>query len=185
VFLDLPEFSAKCLQLMRDTVPVLTKMGILWDPAVGSVQLQAVQAAAAALRITLEVVEVGRVAEFDAAFRTIVRSQAGAVLMLSSPLFSANPQLLATLCRQYRLPAINLFPDFAEKGGLMAYGPDLQALFRQAGGLTRKVLQGARPASLPIERPALFQFVVNLGTAKEIGLTIPDAILVRADQVID
>jgi putative tryptophan/tyrosine transport system substrate-binding protein len=185
VFMDLPDFSGKCLQILREAVPTLSNVGILWDPAVGSVQLEAVEKAAAGLGLTLDVFKVARAGEFEAAFRAITQRQARGALMLSSPLFSANSRLLAYLARQTRLPAISLFPEFAEEGGLLAYGPDLQVLFRQAGEMTRKILDGTQPAVLPIERPTHFRLVVNLKTAHAFKLEVSQTLLTRADDVID
>jgi putative tryptophan/tyrosine transport system substrate-binding protein len=185
VFLDLPDFSGKCLQVLREAVPGLSNVGILWDPAVGSVQLEAVGKAAANLDLKLEVFKVARAGEFEGAFSAITQRQARGALMLSSPLFSANSRLLAYLARQNRLPAISLFPEFAEAGGLLAYGPDLQVLFRQAGAMTRKVLNGTAPAILPIERPTHFRLVVNLKTAHAFKLQLSQSLVTRADDVID
>jgi putative ABC transport system substrate-binding protein len=115
----------------------------------------------------------------------MVTSHAAGVLMLSSPLFAANPKVLADLGLRNRLPAINIFPDFAQNGGLIGYGPNLQSLFTQAGVLTRKVLQGASVADLPVERPTRFTLIANLRTARALGLTLPTSILLSADEVIE
>jgi putative tryptophan/tyrosine transport system substrate-binding protein len=185
VFLDLPEFSGKCLQILRDAVPGLASVGILWDPAVGSVQLEAVEKAAAGLGMTLAVFKVAGPTDFDGAIRSMVQRQARGALMLSSPLFSANSRLLAYLVQQNQLPAISLFPEFAEEGGLLAYGPDLQVLFRQAGAMTRRVLDGGRTEILPIERPTHFRLVINLKSARVLKLQLSQALLARADDVIE
>jgi putative tryptophan/tyrosine transport system substrate-binding protein len=185
VFLDLPGFSAKTLQLLREAVPGLSKVAALWLPASGPRQLEAVRSAAAALELTLEVFEVGRPSEFEAAFQAAAKSKASGALMLSAPLFVGNPQILADLALVNRLPAISIFPNFAQKGGLIAYGPDLLELYPQAGVMTRKLLQGASAADLPIERPTRFKLVVNLKTARELGLTMPTSILLSADEVIE
>jgi putative tryptophan/tyrosine transport system substrate-binding protein len=131
------------------------------------------------------VFEVSRVADFEAVFRAMAQSQSAGLLMLSSPLFAGNPRLLSDLALQNRLPAINNFPDFAENGGLIGYGPDLQSLFAQAGVLTRKVLEGAVIGDLPVERPTRFKLVTNLKTARMIGVTMPTSILLLADEVIE
>jgi len=107
------------------------------------------------------------------------------VLVLSSPLFGGNPQLLADLALRRHVPTISLFPDIAREGGLLAYGPDIQGLYRQAGAMGRKVLQGAKPADLPAERPVRFQLIANLKTAKKLGLELPSMLLARADEVIE
>jgi putative ABC transport system substrate-binding protein len=181
IFLDLPEVSVKCLQLLREFVPSLSRVGVLWDPAAGSLQLKAVQAAM--LGVDAVAVPVSRAADLEHAFHSI--RGAGGVLLLSSPLFSGNLQAIAKLALKHRLPAITLFPEFAQNGGLAGYGPELQALFRQAGVMARKVLEGARPADLPVERPSTFQLAVNLKTAALLGVTVPTSILLRANEVIE
>ena len=185
IFLDLPGFNAKSLQLLREAVPALTKVAVFWHPVSGNLQLEAVRKAAVALGIAMEMFEVNRPADFEPAFQAAAKSQCAGVLMLSSPLFGGNPQLLAQLALQNRLPAINIFPDFAQKGGLIGYGPELQKLFTQAGVLVRKVLQGSAVADLPVERPTRFTLVANLLTARALGLTVPTSILLSADEVID
>jgi putative tryptophan/tyrosine transport system substrate-binding protein len=185
IFLDLPGFSAKTLQLLRETVPGTLKVAVLWHPASGSLQLEAVRTAASALNVMLEVFEVSRPADFEGAFQAMAKSQATGVLMLSSPLFADNPRLLADLALRNRLPAINTFPDFAQNGGLIGYGPDLPSLQKQTGLLTRKVMQGASVGDLPIERPTRFKLVANLKTASALGLTLPTSILLSADETIE
>jgi putative ABC transport system substrate-binding protein len=185
IFLDLPGFNAKSLQLLREAVPALTKVAVFWHPVSGNLQLEAVRKSAAALGVGMQMFEVSSPSDFERAFQEAARSQANGVLMLSSPLFGGNPQLLADLALQNRLPAINIFPDFAQKGGLIGYGPELQTLFTQAGVLARKALQGNAVADLPIERPTRFRLVANLVTARSLGLTMPTSILLSADEVIE
>jgi putative ABC transport system substrate-binding protein len=185
IFLDLPSFNAKSLQLLREAVPTLTKVAVFWHPVSGNLQLEAVRKAAIALGIAMEMFEVSRPSDFEPAFQAAARSQSAGVLMLSSPLFGGNPQLLADLALQNRLPAINIYPDFAQKGGLIGYGPELQNLFTQSGVLVRKVLQGNAIADLPVERPTRFKLVANLATARAFGLTVPTSILLSADEVIE
>ena len=172
-------------ELLRDAVSGLSKVAVFWLRASGPRQLEAVRSAAAALELTVEVFEVGRPSEFEAAFQAAAKSKASGVLMLSSPLFSAYPQALADLALINRLPAISIFPDFAQKGGLIAYGPDLLTLYPQASVMTRKLLQGASAADLPIERPTRFKLIANLKTASALGLTLPTSILLSADEVIE
>jgi putative tryptophan/tyrosine transport system substrate-binding protein len=185
IFLDLPELSAKCLQMLRETVPKLAKLGVLWDPATGSVPLQALEKVTGSLSLEMAVQEVRRAGDFEGAFRTIGSAEGTGLLMLPSPLFTSNLQLLADLSLAHRFPAITLFPEFARTGGLLAYGPDLTRLFRQAGALTRKILEGANAAEQPIERPARFQLVVNLKTAEALGVTVATSVLLLADEVIE
>jgi putative ABC transport system substrate-binding protein len=185
IFLDLPGFSAKSLQLLREAVPGATKIGALWHPISGTLQLDAARQAAVALSVELQVFKVNTVADFEAAFRGMAQSQISGLLMLSSPIFSGNPQLLADLAILHRIPAINNFPDFAQKGGLIGYGPELQSLFTQAGILTRKVMEGAAISDLPVERPTRFKLITNLKTARLLGVTMPTSILLLADEVIE
>jgi putative ABC transport system substrate-binding protein len=183
VFLDFPEFSAKCLQLLIESVPGLTGVGILWDPSTGSPQLKAVEAAAQGFSISAQVFETRRAADIAEAFYSLDRSRIQGVLLLSSPLIAGNPQLVADLAIRRKVPTISLFPNIAREGGLLGYGPDLQDLYRQIGAMARKVLQGAKVAELPAERPTRFQLVANLRTANLIGVTLPPSILLRADEV--
>jgi putative tryptophan/tyrosine transport system substrate-binding protein len=185
VFLDFPDFSAKCLQLLTEAVPGLARVGVLWDPSTGSLQLKAVESAAQSLRVSVEVLEAQRVADIAEAFYILDPLRIQGVLVLSSPLFGGNPQLVADLAIRRRIPSISLFPDIARAGGLLAYGPDIQGLYRQIGVMARKVLRGAKPADLPVERPTTFQLVANLRTAKALGLELPATLLSSADEVIE
>ena len=185
VFLDLPGFNAKSLQLLREAVPALIKVAVFWHPVSGNLQLDAVRNAAAALDLPMQILEISRPADFAPAFQAAAKAQCNGVLMLSSPLFGGNPQLLAELALQHNLPAINIFPDFPQKGGLLGYGPELQNLFVQSGVMVRKILQGSAIADLPVERPTRFKLVANLVTARAFCLTIPTSILLSADEVIE
>jgi ABC-type uncharacterized transport system substrate-binding protein len=185
VFLDFPDFSAKCLQLLIETVPTLSGVGVLWDPTTGALQLKTVETAAQGFGITVQVFEARRAADIAEAFYASDRSRFHGLLLLSSPLFAGNPQLIADLAIKRNLPTISLFPEIARAGGLIGYGPVIQDLFRQVGGMARKVLQGVKVTELPVERPTRFQLVANLKTAKLIGITLPASILLRADEVIE
>ena len=185
LFFDFPEFSAKWLELLREVLPGLARVTILWDPATEPVQLNGVNAAAASLGLALQVLKVETLAQMEDAFHAAAQAQTQAVILLSSPVFGANLKPAANLAARYRLPAITLFPEFAEVGGLMAYGTNLMYLYQQAGALVGKVLSGARPADTPVERPARFHLVINQKTAKALGLTISHALLTRADEVIE
>jgi ABC-type uncharacterized transport system substrate-binding protein len=138
-----------------------------------------------AARLAVDVLEVPTRSDFEAAFLTARQRGADAALLLSSPLISVNAQSLAELAIHHRLPAVTLFPDFARAGGLLAYGVDVLDMFRQTGIIVGKVLQGRKPAELPIERPTKFELVLNLGAAKRLGIEIPTSVLLRADEVIE
>ena len=153
VFLDFPDFTAKWIELLVENNPKLTRVAVLWDPVTGPVQMELVKKVAELLKIQLVPLEVRRPSDFEGAFSMAAQRGAGAMVMLSSPLISANVRMLAELSVRHRLPAITLFPDFARTGGLMAYGPNLLGLYRRVGVLAGKVLRGANPTELPIERP--------------------------------
>jgi putative ABC transport system substrate-binding protein len=149
VFLDFPDFSAKCLQLLIESVPGLPAIGIVWDPTTGLLQLQSVEAAAQGFGISTQVFETRRVGDLADAFYALDRSRLQGLLCLSSPLIGGNPQLVADLAIRRNIPTISLFPDIAREGGLLAYGPDIQGLYRQAGAMAGQGIawrQGRRAA---------------------------------------
>jgi putative tryptophan/tyrosine transport system substrate-binding protein len=185
VFLDFPNFTAKWMEMLVESIPKLSRAAVLWDPFTGPVQVESVKQAGETLNIKLDIVEIRRPSDFEAAF--LVASQRGvsAIVMLSSPLIAPNVQVLAELALRHHFPAITLFPDFARAGGLLAYGPNLLSLYRLAGIVAGKVLRGANPAELPIERPTKFEMVLNMRTAHALGISIPTSLLLRADEVIE
>jgi len=185
IFLDFPELGGKWLELVKEVAPKVSRVAVLWDPATGRVPLKGAQAAAPALRLQLQVLEARGPGEFEAVFRAAVRARAGAVVTLSSPVFNTYRRQLVDLAAKHRLPAIMPFPFFADDGGLIAYGPDLVELYRQGGVMVGKVLKGAKSRDLPIERPNRFVLVVNLKTAKTLGITLPPSVLGRADRVVE
>jgi len=185
VFLDFPEFSAKCLQILKEAVSGLATVGVLWDPSTGPFQLASVQDAARQLQLALQVLETRSLDDLTQAFQLLDTSRVQGVLILSSPLFGGNPQLVADLSLRRGVPSISLFPDTAKMGGLLAYGPDIQSLYRQVAAMARRVLLGARAPEMPAERPTRFELVADLRTAKEFGITLPASVLLRADEVIE
>jgi putative tryptophan/tyrosine transport system substrate-binding protein len=144
--------------------------------------LRAVEIASAPLRVRGEVFPVRRIGDVAQALELALDARVSGVMLLSSPIIGGNPKALAELTLKRRIPAVTPFPEFAQMGGLLAYGPDLQGLFRQAAALTQKVLDGALPKELPIERPERFQLVANVRTATHLGLAFPTSILVRSDE---
>lgn len=185
LFFDFPDFGTKWLELLDETIPGLARLGLLWDPGTGTVQLDAVTAAAEKRKLKLEILKVGGPAEMETAFQTASDAKVQAVLALSSPVFGTIPRQVAETALRYRMPTITLFPEYADAGGLMAYGTNLGDLFRQAGEMVGKVLAGTKPADLPVERPSRFELVVNLKTAAALGITIPPVVQLRADRVIE
>jgi putative ABC transport system substrate-binding protein len=185
VFNDFPDFGMKWLELMKEAIPALSRAVVLWDPSTGPIQLNAVQEAARLLNVKMEVQEVRAFDEMDRSFDAASEHQPDAIIILSSPMFGTNPRLVADLALKHRLPTVTLLTEIARAGGLMAYGPNLLGTLRQTGTMVAKVLQGVRPADLPVERPTKFEMVINLKTAKALGLSLPTSILLRADEVIE
>ena len=185
LFLDFPELGGKWIQLLKEAIPKLARAAVLWDPATGPYLIGGAEAAGGSMRVKIFRHEVRSPAEFERAFQSAEKQKVEAVLALSSPVFASARKQIAALALKHRLPAIMPIPLFADDGGLMAYGPHLTSMFRQAGGLMAKVLNGARPADIPIERPTRFEFAINMKTAKALGVKIPQSILVRADRVIE
>ena len=161
------------------------RLTVFWDTSTGKYQVDAVSGEARARGISLQILQVASPADFEPSFTAASGNKADALLVLSSPLFGTKPQLIADLAIQHRLPAIMFYPEFARVGGLLAYGTNLIDLFFQAGVLTAKILDGEKPATLPVERPSRFQLVANLKTATLLGVTMPTSILLRADEVIE
>jgi putative tryptophan/tyrosine transport system substrate-binding protein len=184
MFFDFADFTGKWVELLKEVVPQLAHVAVLWDPRVGPVQLRAVEAAAQALGLQWHLLEVHRHDEVEGACRAAADGQAGALLALSSPLVNASRQQIVDCTLRHRLPAMTLFTGFAEDGGLMAYGPNLPATYRQLGRFVGKILQGAKPEALPVERPTKLELTINLKTAQALGLTISPTLLFQADKVI-
>jgi putative ABC transport system substrate-binding protein len=185
IFMDLPELAGKQIQLLREALPRLARLAVVWDERIGDPQLRAAQRAAKAADVTLVPIPFRRAADLDAAVARAARSGVEALLVLTSPEIFLARERIAESARQYRLPSASIFPSYAEAGGLLGYGPNLIELYRQAARYADRLLKGARPADLPIERPSKFEFIVNQKAARALGLTIPPLLLTRADRVIE
>jgi len=185
IFLDQPELSGKQLQFLRDAVPGLARVGVIWEQEAGDPQLRATEAAARTIGITLNALGVRRAEEIRPAVERAARARAQALVVLTSPLLSNNLVAIVEVAQQYRLPTISPFTSFADAGALMAYGPSQPEMFRRAATYVDKILRGAKPGELPVERPSRFELTINLKSAKTLGLTIPPSLLQRADQVIE
>jgi len=185
IFLDFPDFSKKWLELLREAIPKLSSIAILWDPATGPVQIKSVENAAKELKVKVEIMEVPGISNLDDSIFTASGKGVDAILMLSSAVIGANQEYIAGLTLGLRLPAVTLFPDFARRGGLMAYGVNPVNIFRQSAPIVAKVLRGSKPSEVPAELPTKFELVVNLKTAKRLGIVFPTSILLRADEVIE
>jgi putative ABC transport system substrate-binding protein len=185
-----PELIGKCLEQIKEAVPWIGRAAVLREPGAAPDRaerdmLQDADLAARNLDIRLRVVKAHRADDFARAFAAIKRSQADALTVLSSPVFVAERRRLADLAKKNRLPTVSTFPEYVDAGGLMSYGPSRAELFRRAAGYVDKILKGARPGDLPVEQPTTFELVVNLKTARALGLTIPSSMLGRADRVIE
>jgi len=181
------EIVGKHLELLKETLPKISRVAVLWNPAnpiFQAIQLRETEDAARALGVRLQLVEARGTDEIDRAFETVARERTRAVLILNDPVFTAHRKRMADLSAKHRLPAVSGTLEYTEVGGLMAYGPSFPDMHRRAATYVDKILKGAKPADLPIERPTKFELVIKLKTAKQIGLTIPPNVLVRADRVI-
>ena len=183
VFLDAPEFAGKWFELLNATVPDLSRVAVLWDPGPGTIHLHAVRDVARSLDIELQVLEVRRPDDIERAFDAL-HGERQAVILLPSPMIYGQSARLARLALKHRLPATSMARAFAIAGGAISYGPELTSVWESHAGLVAKILGGSNPAELPIERPTRIQLVVNLKTAKTLGITIPQSILLMADEMI-
>ncbi len=180
------ELSGKRLQLLKEVVPRAPRVAVLWnpdDPGHG-LAVKGAEIAARALSVELQAVEFRGYGDFDGAFQAAARGRAGALLVLDHPITLSGRAQLVRLAAKNRLPALYAYRESAEAGGLIAFGPNIRDNYRRAATLVDKILKGAKPADLPVEQPTRFELVVNLKTAKALGLTIPPSVLVRADQLI-
>jgi putative ABC transport system substrate-binding protein len=179
------ELPGKWLELMKETLPRVSRMAVLWDPANDPGQVRISEVAARSLGLQLQVLKVGRPDGFETAFAGAQTNRAGAFIVLGSPFFYTHRTRLVALAAQHRLPTIYAQREFVVgSGGLMSYGADFRDLFRRAATYVDKILKGAKPSDLPVEQPTKFELVVNFKTAKALGLTIPQSLLLRADEVI-
>jgi len=181
-----PELSGKQLELLKETIPRLSRVAVLGiSTQPGNAQaLREVEVAARAFRVQLQYLDVLDPKDIETAFRAARKGRADAVLVLASPILSSQRTQVVELAAKSRLPAIYPWPEFVEDGGLMTYGVSITDLFRRAATYVDKILKGRTPADLPVEQPMKFEFIVNLKAAKQIGLTIPPNVLVRANKVI-
>ena len=178
------ELSVKQLELLRDTVPGITRVMVLRDASSPATSFPAVEAAAPALGLALQFLDVQGVADFDRVTATVRDAAAEALLVLTSAFFTTQRQRLIDIAAGNRLPAMYPQREFVESGGLVAYGVNLSDLYRRAATYVDKILKGANPTDLPVEQPMRFDLVINLGTAQALGLTIPPHVLLQATEVI-
>jgi putative ABC transport system substrate-binding protein len=181
-----PEMAGKRLELLKEMVPKLSRVAVLWDPGndASTLSWKEVQSPALQLSLHLHSLEARSAKDFERAFEDAAKARVGALAVMPAQLFGANLKRIVELATKSRLPSIWHLSEFTESGGLAAYGPDRSDQFRRAATYVDKILKGAEPADLPVEQPTKFEFVINLKTAKQINVTIPPNVLVRADRVI-
>jgi putative ABC transport system substrate-binding protein len=182
----LADLSGKRVEILRETFPKLTRLATLWNPTerVAAPVFKETSAAAQALSLQLHSFEVQTPQDIEKAFVEIPKVRPNALLVILSPLVTLHSKRIVEMALKQHLPGMYPTRQFAEEGGLMAYGPLIGDLYRRAATYVDKILKGAKPADLPVEQPIKFEFVVNLKAAKQIGLTIPPNVLARADKVI-
>ena len=181
----LPELSAKRLQLLKEVVPKASRAAFLWNGNPGGVLgFKETEAAARKLGLTLQSFEAKAAADVPPAFSAMKTHRADALIVLTDPATFSQRAMVADLAAQHRLPAVYELREFVDAGGLMSYGTSLIGMVRRTAVFVDKILKGAKPGNLPVEQPATFELVINLKAAKALGLTIPQSVLIRADQVI-
>ena len=180
-----PELNSKRLEVLKDAVPKLARIGILRQAGISQSQLKEIMPAALALKVKLEDIEAQLDSKgLESAFKTAKQKQVGAMMTTATRPIFAERKRIVELADEYRLPAIYHQKEFVDDGGLMSYGVDYADLYRRAAVYVDKILKGAKPADLPVQQATKFEFVINLKAAKQIGLTIPNRVLERANQVI-
>jgi len=180
------DLVGKQFEVLKEVIPKVSRIALLWNPAnPGSApQLREAEAAARALGMRLQALEARGPQEIDSAFAAMTRERAGALVVLADGIFGNQRKQIAELAAKTRLPSASALREYAEAGGLIVYGPNFLDLERRAATFVDKILKGAKPGDLPVEQPTKFELVINLKTAKALGLTIPQSLLQRADEVI-
>jgi putative ABC transport system substrate-binding protein len=181
-----PELSAKRLELLKQIIPKLSRLAVLTNSANPQVTLalQQTEDAARALGVSVQALDVRSPDEFDAAFSAIAAGQAQALVLLPDSMHLSQRKRIIDFAARRQLPTVSHFSQFVTDGGLMAYGPDVPDLYRRGAAFVDKIIKGAKPADLPVEQPTKFELVINLQTAKALGVTVPSSLLLRADEVI-
>lgn len=185
IFLDAPEIAGKWIQIMREVLPQIQKVALLYDTHLDQTQLKSGENTARNIGIETLRFGIDQPGEFRSAFQRAVEAKVDAMLVHSSPIFVDQAPVIAELSREFRLPSIGLFPIYAKVGGLISYGPNNFELIKQLGGIAGKILRGAKPSEFPIQRPIYLSFLINMRTAKLLQLTIPPSLSALADEVIE
>jgi putative ABC transport system substrate-binding protein len=184
-FLDIPDLGGKQIELLMEAVRQISRIAVIWDETIGEVQFHAAEAAPRPPGIELLSFPIRRAEDFNTALERAVQARAQGLILLSSPMIFVQRARIAELALEARMPTISLFTAFPTVGGLMAYGPNFPLLYRQAASYVGRVLAGANPSELPIQRPTKFELVINQKTAKALNIEIAPTLLARADQVIE
>jgi ABC-type uncharacterized transport system substrate-binding protein len=185
LFLDQPALAGKWLELLREAVPSIERVALVWEPTSGSDQLEAAKVAARRIGVDALVLEVRTTEEYGQAFGGLGGARRTGIVQLGSPLLTLPPTRLVDAALKHQFPTISFFAPHAKAGALLSYGPNLEVYFPRAALLADKIINGAKPAELPIEQPDHFQLIINLKTARALGIAIPAALLARADEVIE
>jgi putative ABC transport system substrate-binding protein len=179
------ELAGKRLELVKEILPRASRVAVLWDPTHVDLEVRELEPAARSLGITLQSVEARTTEELDAALRTVAAGGPDAVIVVPARMINLDAKRIAKFLRERRLPTVSMWGSFAESGGLITYGPNIPAVIRRMATHVDRILKGAKPGDLPIERPTRFELVVNLRTAKALGVPLPQSLLLRADRVIE
>ena len=185
LFLDIPELGGKQIEFLKNVVPTLTRLAVLWDAAIGTLQFHAIETATRSSEVTLESFPIRTAEEIKDAVESAAQRRVDGMMVLTSPLIFNQRSQIADLALRARLPTINGFNVYPEAGGLMAYGPNFPSMFKRAASYVDRILSGADPGELPVERPTKFELVINLKTSKALGLQVPWQLQQRADIVIE
>ena len=181
-----PELSGKRLELLKESFPKVSRVGVFWNPASPSnaISWKETEAAARPAAVQLQSLEVKSSKDFEGAFGAAVKERVNALITIRDNVTNTGRQQIVAFAAKHRLPAIYPSAEYVEVDGLMSYAPDFRDIYRRAAAYVDKILKGAKPADLPVEQPMKFELVINLKAAKQIGLTIPQSVLYRADKVI-
>jgi putative ABC transport system substrate-binding protein len=184
-FLDIPDLGGKQIELLLEALGAVSRLAVVWDVTIGETQFRATESAPRPPGVTLQSLPIQRGEDVAAALERAAREQAQGVILLSSPLIFIQRSQIANLALSVRMPTISLFTSFPKLGGLMAYGPNFPSLYKQSASYVARILAGASPAELPVQRPNIFELVINLQTAKALNIAVPETLLFRADEVIE
>jgi putative ABC transport system substrate-binding protein len=179
------ELAPKRLEQMKEMLPQASRVAVLLNPTHVDLEYKELEAAGRKLGIRLQAVEVRSPEELDAGLRAVAAGKPDALIFVPSRLLNLNVKRIATFALEQRLPSVSMWGAFTENGGLMTYGPDVPSMIKRSAHHVDKILKGAKPADLPMERPTRFDFILNLKTAKALGLTVPQSLRLRADRVVE